>query len=101
MVYILTNPSNKAHCWYVLCSLLLGMTHHSHSDLACFMRTLANIVVLSPRWVYRRLLGLGGTGENHLTYTVEAGIREVDGGQWHHRNLQDASRETDLSQGFR
>lgn len=46
-------------------------------------------------------MGLGGAEETRLTTVLEAGIREVDGGHWHYRDLQDASRETELSQGFR
>ena len=46
-------------------------------------------------------MGLGGTEENRLTTVVEAGIREVDGGHFHYRDLQDAARDTDLSRGFR
>ena len=46
-------------------------------------------------------MGLGGGEETRLTTVVEAGIREVDGGHWHYRDLQDAARDTDLSQGFR
>ena len=52
-------------------------------------------------WVYKRLLGLGGFEETGLTSVLEAGVREVDGGHWHYRDLQEASRDTDLSQGFR
>ncbi|KAL3162429.1 hypothetical protein ABBQ32_010098 [Trebouxia sp. C0010 RCD-2024] len=52
-------------------------------------------------WVYRKLMGLGGNGETELTSVVEAGVREVDGGHWHYRDLQEATRDTDLSLGFR
>ena len=66
----------------------------------CWLR-LATKALWCCRWVYRRLMGLGGAEETRLTTVLEAGIREVDGGQWHYRDLQDASRDTDLSQGFR
>lgn len=46
-------------------------------------------------------MGLGGNGETELTSVVEAGVREVDGGHWHYRDLQEATRDTDLSLGFR
>lgn len=52
-------------------------------------------------WVYRKLLALGGNPETRLTEVIETGIREVDGGHWHYRDLQDATRDTDLSLGFR
>lgn len=56
---------------------------------------------LRCRWVYRKLLALGGNPETRLTEVIETGIREVDGGHWHYRDLQDATRDTDLSLGFR
>ena len=52
--------------------------------------------------MHKRLLGEhGGEDENRIAAMLSAGVREVDGGHWHYRDLQDAGKDTDLSPGFR
>lgn len=53
------------------------------------------------RWVHKKLVGTGETSETKLAEMLEVGVREVDGGHWHYRQLQSADRSTDLEQGFR
>ncbi len=57
---------------------------------------------LCCRWVHKKLLGEeGGDQETKLGDLLSAGIREVDGGHVHYRDLYKADRYTDLSHGFR
>ena len=66
----------------------------------CQCRKLVETAV-NCRWVHKKLVVAGDTSETKLAEMLEVGVREVDGGHWHYRQLQSADRDTDLDQGFR
>ena len=102
MISFKTQPCLAHHSrgWHrTLCRVLCGIAFCVGKPCCRRRRPVETATIC--RWVHKKLVGAGETSETKLAEMLEVGVREVDGGHWHYRQLQSADRDTDLDQGFR